>query len=113
MRSGAGLLLRWAVTPWLWRSPRHCRFACKAAPDRSRTWFRIVGRKLPETMRWGDQGGTTWREIPLLARSGGKPEIVVPPDASPTWFERPGGGQVLTEALMRMNQQTQLSCDRL
>jgi hypothetical protein len=47
------------------------------------------------------------------ATSGGEPEIAVQPDASLTWLERPCGGQVLTEALMRISQQTQLSCDRL
>jgi hypothetical protein len=49
----------------------------------------------------------------LLTASSGKAKIAVQPDAPPTWLERPGGGQVFTEALMRMNQQAQLSRDRL
>jgi hypothetical protein len=45
--------------------------------------------------------------------SRGEPKISMEPDALATWFERLGGGQLVTETLMGINQQPQLSSHRL
>jgi hypothetical protein len=68
MHSGAGSLLQWAISPWLWRSPGPCRLACKAAPDRSRTEFLIASRKLSETTRCGSPADPTKTDFTTVAR---------------------------------------------